>query len=407
VNFFESLSIALKAIRVNKMRSILTMLGIIIGIASVIAVFAIGNGGEAAINKEFESFGVNRLMLWHNWNEEISNRDIMTLDDMDAISRNLGDDIVAISPTYNESMSLVQKMQKKDDKGTTLTVNGVNAQYDKIQKIDILSGRFLIDSDDEGARSVIVIDDQLALDTFGTTDVIGEKMTVSYYNQRLSYVIVGIYEAPKASLFSGFETSFDVYIPYNTLARTVGLGDNVYMAEINTNPDSSRDKIEDKILKVLTQRHRNDSEKYRVYSAESEMEIVNQVTGVITGIISAIAAISLLVGGIGVMNIMLVSVTERTREIGIRKALGASRRDILMQFLVEAVIISLIGGIIGTAIGAGIAAIVAFKLSLPPVVPVNAVILAWVFSAGVGIFFGMYPANQAAKLDPIEALRYE
>jgi putative ABC transport system permease protein len=407
VNFFESLNIALKAIRVNKMRSILTMLGIIIGIASVIAVFAIGNGGKAAINKEFESFGVNRLMLYHNWSEEISNRDLMTLDDIEAIKRNVGDDVVAVSPTYSESMSLIQKMHKKDDQGTMLNVNGVNEEYDKIQKIDMLSGRFLLDSDDEGGRSVVVIDDQLALDSFGTTDVIGDKITVSYYNQKLSYVIVGIYEAPKASLFSGYETSHDVYIPYSTLARTVGLGDNVYMAEINTNPDSSRDKIEDKILRVLSQRHRNEPEKYRVYSAESEMEIVNQVTGVITGIISAIAAISLLVGGIGVMNIMLVSVTERTREIGIRKALGASRKDILMQFLVEAVIISLIGGIIGTAIGAGIATIVAYRLTLPPVVPMNAVVIAWVFSAGVGIFFGMYPANQAAKLDPIEALRYE
>nr|WP_246543200.1 ABC transporter permease [Fusibacter paucivorans] len=383
------------------------MLGIIIGIASVIAVFAIGNGGKAAINKEFESFGVNRLMLYHNWSEEISNRDLMTLDDIEAIKRNVGDDVVAVSPTYSESMSLIQKMHKKDDQGTMLNVNGVNEEYDKIQKIDMLSGRFLLDSDDEGGRSVIVIDDQLALDSFGTTDVIGDKITVSYYNQKLSYVIVGIYEAPKASLFSGYETSHEVYIPYNTLSRTIGLGDTVYMAEINTNPDSARDKIEEKILRVLSQRHRNESDKYRVYSAESEMEIVNQVTGVITGIISAIAAISLLVGGIGVMNIMLVSVTERTREIGIRKALGASRKDILMQFLVEAVIISLIGGIIGTAIGAGIATIVAYKLTLPPVVPMNAVVIAWVFSAGVGIFFGMYPANQAAKLDPIEALRYE
>ena len=407
MNFLESVSIALKAIRANKMRSILTMLGIIIGIASVIAVFAIGNGGEAAINKEFESFGVNRIVIIHNWNEEITNRDIMNLDDLSALKRTLEEDIVSISPTYSENMSLVQKTQNKNDNGTSVVVNGVAPTYDEIQNFDMAAGRFILDSDDEGSRYVIVIDDALAMDVFGTTDVLGDKLTFNYYNQKLSFVIIGIYEAPKSSLFGGFNTSSNAYIPYNSLARINGLGEAVYQVEVNINPDSDSEKVEANIKKVLSTRHKNDPEKYRIFSAESEMEIVNTVTGVITGIISAIAAISLLVGGIGVMNIMLVSVTERTREIGIRKALGARRKDILMQFLVEAVIISLIGGIIGTLIGVGIAAIVAMRLSLPPAIPMNAILLAWLFSAGVGIFFGMYPANQAAKLDPIDALRYE
>ena len=407
MNFFESVGIAIKAIRVNKMRSLLTMLGIIIGIASVIAVFAIGNGGEAAINKEFEVFGVNRIVLWHNWSEEISTRDILNLDDIDAIERVLEEDITAISPTYSESMQLIQKMQRRDDAGKNVSVEGVNANYDAITKIPLSSGRFLIESDDDAMRYVTVIDEKLAEEVFGTTDALGENIDLSYYNQKMSFTIVGIYETPKSSLFSGGNDTSTIYIPYRTLTRLNGMGNLVYQVEINTAPEVSKDKLEANLLSLLSKRHHNDSNKYRVYSAESEMAVVNSVTGVITGIISAIAAISLLVGGIGVMNIMLVSVTERTREIGIRKALGARRKDILSQFLVEAVIISLIGGIVGTAIGAGIAAIVAAKLSLPPVVPVNAVIIAWVFSAGVGIFFGMYPANKASKLDPIDALRYE
>lgn len=407
MNFLESVSIALKAIRVNKMRSILTMLGIIIGIASVIAVFAIGNGGEAAINKEFEAFGVNRIMLLNNWNEEITTRDVMTMDDIEALERNLGDDINAISPSYAENMTIIQKTQSQNDQGTAVAVNGVAPSYSEIQDFTMIHGRFLLDSDEEGTRYTIIIDDALAMDIFGTSDVIGDKLILNYYNQKLSFVIVGVYEAPKSSLFSGFNTTSNVYIPYSTLARVIGIGDLVYQVEINTNPNADSDRIETTILRLLSTRHKNEPEKYRVFSAESEMEVVNTVTGVITGIISAIAAISLLVGGIGVMNIMLVSVTERTREIGIRKALGATRKDVLMQFLVEAVIISLIGGIIGTLIGIGVAAIVAYRLSLPPSVPLNAVLLAWAFSAGVGIFFGMYPANQAAKLDPIDALRYE
>lgn len=407
MNFLESVRIALNAIFVNKMRSMLTMLGIIIGIASVIAVFAIGNGGEAAINKEFETFGVNRLFLFHNWEEEINSRDLMTLDDLESLRKVLSDDIEGISPSYSETMTLIQKTQKKNDKGTSVNVSGVNEEYNKIQQINLDAGRFIFKNDMLASRYVTIIDAQFAKDIFGKTDVLGEKLSLSFYNQKLTFVIIGIQEAPKSSLFSGGNSTPTIFIPYSTLTKMNGLGDLVYQAEINTKKDINKDKLQEDVKNLLSQRHHNSADIYRLYSAESEMAAINTVTGVLTGIISAIAAISLLVGGIGVMNIMLVSVTERTREIGIRKALGARRKDILMQFLVEAIIISLIGGVIGTLIGAGIAMLVASKLNLPPIVPMNAVMIAWLFSAGVGIFFGLYPANQAAKLDPIDALRYE
>ncbi len=407
MNFFESVRISLRAIRVNKMRSILTMLGIIIGIASVIAVFAIGYGGEAAIKKEFEQFGVNRMMLMHNWEVSLQSRDIMTLEDVKAIERVLGDQIAGISPSMGENMALVQRTQKRNDKGTMVSVNGVFPAYQDIQKIDLARGRFLLESDLVSARNVIVIPDDFAVKVFGTTEVLGEKITLNYYNQTLVFTIVGVEKKAKGGLLAGLNQSITAYVPYSTLTKVNGVGDSVYTVEINTKDGVDKSVFESDVKALLAKRHKNDEGTYRLYSAESEMALVGTITSVITGVISAIAAISLLVGGIGVMNIMLVSVTERTREIGIRKALGARRQDILMQFLVESVIISLIGGIVGTGIGVGIASLVALKLKLPPTVPMNAVILAWAFSAGVGIFFGIYPANQAAKLDPIEALRYE
>lgn len=407
MNMIESLRIAINAIRVNKMRSILTMLGIIIGISSVIAVLTIGNGGQAAINGEFESFGVNRLMVYMNYDEDYTLRDMMTLDDVEALNEALGDQVQGISPSYSQNMQVIEKLQAKDSDGISVTAMGVNETYNHIVDVDLLEGRFIKHTDSVGSRFITIIDEKLANDVFGSTDVLGKKITLSTYNQKLTFTIVGVQKAEEQSLLSGYNQMSTIYIPYKTMTRILGMGDTLSSLEVNASMDADKEEIEDTILSVLSKRHRNEESMYMVYSAESEIEVINSVTGVITGIISAIAAISLLVGGIGVMNIMLVSVTERTREIGIRKALGARRKDILMQFLVEAIIISLLGGIIGTILGAGIAALAAWRLEFPMVIPISAVVIAWGFSAGVGIFFGLYPANQAAKLDPIDALRYE
>lgn len=403
----ESIRISLNAIRVNKMRSILTMLGIIIGIASVIAVFAIGNGGEAAINKEFESFGLNRLMLLNNYDMNGTQRDMMTLEDVNAIKRVMGEELVGVSPSASENLSLQQRTEKKSDKPLNVTAKGISHQYNQIESIDLLEGRFLIENDYITSRNVTVIPDTFAQAVFGRTDVIGEKVAFRYRNQSLVLSIIGVQKTKTDGLFASFGQSYTIYVPFTTLNKVNGMGDIVSLIEINTKDETDKKALETRIKALLSQRHRNDPEMYSFYSIQNELEAVNTVTGIVTGIISAVAAISLLVGGIGVMNIMLVSVTERTKEIGIRKALGARRRDILLQFLVESVIISLIGGIIGTGIGVSISMVASHYLKLPSIVPMNAVVIAWAFSAGVGIFFGLYPANKAAKLDPIEALRYE
>jgi len=405
VNILESARVAIRAIWSNKMRSVLTMLGIIIGISSVITVFTLGKGGRAAIGQEFESFGVARVFLGMNWSENPQSGDIINHADIDALERTFSDEIYAISPRYTRGGEV--SMNRKNE---NVNVSGVNEQYNKIEKNEIVKGRYLIESDIRAAREVAIIDSSMAIELFGRLDVLGERITVRTRNRNISLLVVGVFEEKKG-LISNLgldEPPKYVYIPISTAEKIFGLGDRVYGIDMNLQTDVDVQAVLDRMTGMIERRHRNQGEEiYRSYSAESEMETVGRVTGIISAVVSSIAAISLVVGGIGVMNIMLVSVTERTREIGIRKAIGARRRDILLQFLVEAVIISGMGGVIGTAFGIGISFAISSFIKIPPGVSLGTIMIAWIFSAGVGVFFGIYPANKAAKLDPIEALRYE
>ena len=407
MNIFESLKMALKALWINKMRSLLTMLGIIIGVSSVIAVVAIGNGGQSAIGKEFENFGVNRVFIYHNWREELSQREFMRQEDYDAIKRIFKDEISALSPSSSQQGTIVTKTREK--KPITARLTGCNEDFNKIEKMDIGNGRFLIENDIKSGKYSVVIDSKLAQRVFGRTGVVGEKITINAFSQNLTFLIVGVYDKPKSLLsgMGGGEETTDMYVPIKVMNRLSGNGDYIFELQANISTESNVEEVCDKIVNILARRHKTEVKKYQYYSAESEMNTVNKVTGIMKAIVSAIAAISLLVGGIGVMNIMLVSVTERTREIGIRKALGAKHKDILLQFLVESVIISFTGGIIGTLIGVGLSLLISVVIKIPPNVSLSTIGIAWLFSAGLGIFFGLYPANKAAKLDPIDALRYE
>ena len=407
MNILESMHMAFKSIWTNKMRSILTMLGIIIGIASVIAVMALGSGGEKAIGSEFESIGLNRLFIFHNWREDVATKDYMRHGDAEALERAFEDKIDGFSVTVSQGGKYINREMKKQQK---VSIQGVSESYDNIQFFDMQLGRFLTKRDVLTNRKVMIVEEKFAKDVFGKTDVIGEQLILEINSQSVAFVIAGVYKEKASSMMQSFGISQDptVYVPNTTLENISGSGDFVSQIEANILEGEDAKAILDEMIKLIERRHHNSGENlYQGQTAEGQLDLFNNFMGILTGIISAIAAISLLVGGIGVMNIMLVSVTERTREIGIRKALGAKHKDILRQFLVEAVIISGLGGVIGTLLGVGLSYIFSSVVKIPPSVDIKMILIAWVFSAGVGIFFGIYPANKAAKLDPIDALRYE
>jgi len=386
---------------------LLTTLGIIIGISSVIAVVALGTGLKTSVNNELEGLGAKRIYITMK-QENILDRDIMTHQDYDALTRAFDKDIRAACISFSESGTVVD--ENKGKKPISVQLLAANGQFLNLEPVDVRQGRFLSDGDVNATRNVTVCDQALARKLFGREVVIGERINVQIQNQSVSLLVVGEFNEKASSINSafGYTPPMKMYVPITTLEQVAGLGDKVYGIDINLNSSADPQAVIEKMTSFMARRHNAvGQDKYIGYSMEKQMEMANQFTGVITLVIGAIAAISLVVGGIGVMNIMLVSVTERTREIGIRKSLGARRRDILMQFLVEAVIISVLGGVIGTVLGIGFAYGLSAIIKIPPSVELSTVLIAWLFSAGVGIFFGIYPANKASRLDPIDALRYE
>jgi putative ABC transport system permease protein len=275
-----------------------------------------------------------------------------------------------------------------------VAIEAVSDEYNAIESFEMLRGRFINTTDINTRRNIIVIEESLAFDRFQRNDVLGEKIIVDVNGVGNAFIIVGIFEPPKSLIPAMGAVQRKAYIPYSTGANLV--------------PDVNGQKVIDEIVKVLSRKHSNvGKEKYIGFSAEGQLEIINNVMQMLTLVVGAIASISLFVGGIGIMNIMLVSVTERTREIGIRKAIGATRQDILIQFLIEAVIISGIGGIIGTSLGILLSKVASNIIDIPAQTSLLVIIAATLFSTLVGIIAGLYPANKAAKLDPIDALRYE
>ena len=402
--FVENIKLAVNAIRINKMRSFLTMLGIIIGISSVIAISSIGASAQNAIKKEFNSMGVaGCFYLMPNWQEydEITSDMMFTWEDIDALKARYPEDIVYIAPNAYESTKTKVGRVEAD-----LSVSGVAGGYDAVSpNIQIQYGRMISKKDVDASRTNIVIPKAAALKLFGRENAVGETLPATAMGNAVDYSIVGVYDNPP-SLFGSLntDTSFTCYAPYSAISRS-DWGTSL----IEVYADSGKDvrTLAESFARYMEHYKGLEEGTYMYQSAEEQISVINSVLGYLSLAIGAIAAISLLVGGIGIMNIMLVSVTERTREIGIRKSLGARTKDILTQFLIEAMILSVIGGIIGTLLGIGIAAIGTTIAGVSLSVNLSSVLLAVAFSAGVGLFFGLFPARKAARLDPIEALRYE
>ncbi len=410
MNILESVRIALRSLSANKMRSGLTMLGIIIGVMSVIAMLSIGEGAQAAITAQIDSIGTNLLFIRPGTTQQggvasaEGSAPTLTLEDAQALQGL--PDIVGVSP---ESDSFGQVVYLGNN--AVGRIIGATPDYLTVMNADVAEGNFISQANVTARSSDVVLGSQIASELFNGVDPLGQ--TVRINNQ--PFRVIGVMQSKGGTGFLNQDTQ--VYLPITTvmsrLTRGRFRGGNL-VSDITVKMDSvsAQTTVTQEISDVLRQRHhiqfQND---FQIQSQQDILNTATQVTGILTIFLGGVAAISLIVGGIGIMNIMLVSVTERTREIGIRKAVGAHKRDILAQFLTEATLLSLGGGIIGVLLGMLIARFISGiqlgSSTLTTVVSPSSVLLAVLFSAGVGLFFGSYPASRAASLHPIDALRYE
>lgn len=391
MNILESVKIAWKGIMSNKVRSLLTMLGVIIGVAAVISLVSVGQGVTSDITASLEDMGTNLITVsgMRNLGGKLEMDDIEPLEDSEYIA--------AAVPSLSKSYVTIKYGSESMDE---VTVEGTSQDYQGVNNFFVAEGRFILEDDVDSRKKVCVVGQTIVDELFAGQTPIGEK--ISYDGQK--YTIVGVMEEKGSSGMTDNDSY--VFIPISTAERTMGTTvlNTIYVQSAS---EEVTDAAVTHIENVYTKKFGN-ADAIRIFSMDELLETMNTTTAMLTMLLGAIAGISLLVGGIGIMNIMLVSVTERTREIGIRKAIGARRKDILSQFLVESVILSLTGGLIGILLGIGIArAASALVPELSTLVTPWSVILSFGFSVLIGVFFGIYPANKASKLDPIVALRQE
>jgi len=410
MNVIASVQVALRSLLANKLRSVLTMLGIIIGVAAVIALVAAGAGAQAQVTEQFESLGSNMLVIspgavsFRGISMGEGSAESLTNDDVEAIAH-LASAISAIAPEY----SVWGQQVVYGNKNTQTTVLGVTPEYPTVRNWQVDRGRFIESLDITSQAKVAVLGATVAEELFGQTlvDPLGKTVKI----KRQNYQIVGLMAAKGVGGFQNLDDQ--VFIPLSTGQLKFGGAGNTSLGAINVQV-ASPEKMEwaqAELTAILRASHglaQGQSDDFTVQDQTQIVETMQEITGTFTVLLSSIAAISLLVGGIGVMNIMLVSVTERTREIGIRKAVGAKRRDIMAQFLVEAMVLSFLGGLVGVLAGYGGAqAVTPLMGGTRAVVTPDSVAMALGVSIAVGLFFGLYPASRAAALNPIDALRFE
>ena len=400
----ESFLMAWASLIANKMRSILTMLGIIIGVAAVIALVSIGNGVKQDIQNSISSLGSNLLMVMPGAprtpgvRPSAGSMKSLKVSDYEAISKL--DGVKAASPMTNGSYVVIYQ-----NKNWTTSVSGVSYNYLDVNNWSMKSGRFLSEKNVQNRERVAVVGKTVVKNLFGDEDPVGAEIRV----KNIPFRIIGVLNS-KGSGAMGNDQDDMVIIPYTTAMDRVEGVDYLRMIYVTGKDENGIDRLQSDIENLLRVRHGikdTNLDDFNIQNMNSIMETMEETTGTLTLFLGAVAAISLVVGGIGIMNIMLVSVTERTREIGIRKALGATYSVIVTQFLIEAVVISLMGGIIGIILGIGSSKLIGMASGMSTVISIPTIGMSFAFSMAIGLIFGIYPARKAAKLNPIDALHYE
>jgi putative ABC transport system permease protein len=414
ISLTETLQISLKSLAANKLRTLLTALGIIIGVAAVVALLAIGQGSQQSITASITANGANLLTVRSGASRsggvggQVGSSQTLTIEDAEALADPANvPDASLVSPEYEGNAQLVAGSQN-----TNARVTGVVSAYLEVHNMALAEGDFISDDNVESVSNVVVLGANVAETLFPDGDVLGQSLRIS--GQK--FTVVGVLEAKGGSGFGS--TDDGVFVPLTTAQRKIfggralqGGAALISSIAIQAKDEKSVDAALEEINQILRERHDlpadGSSDDFSVINQQDLLNSVAQTTQTLTLFLGAIAAISLVVGGIGIMNIMLVSVRERTREIGLRKALGARESDILTQFLIEALTISLLGALIGLALGVSIALAVNVFASMTATPSVGAAALAVGFAMAIGLFFGIAPARSAARLDPIDALRYE
>ena len=400
---WNALNLAQREIRRNVLRSSLTTLGIIIGVSAVIIMVTLGNGATASVTADIANLGSNLLTVmpgqrtgpggasgtakpFHQRDVDLMNRDVTS--------------VVAVAPVSSQGLSAVV-----GNKNRSITVTGTINAYFESGGWKLAAGRFFSESELRSGGAVCVVGETVRKDLFGTADVVGERLRL----RSMSCAVIGLLQSKGKNPF-GMDRDDIVVMPERTFQRRISGSDDISQIQLSVRDSVSTEKAQQDIALFMRERRHlgpNDNDDFSIMDQKELASTLTGTTRTLTALLAAIAAVSLLVGGIGIMNIMLVSVTERTREIGIRLAIGALERDVLTQFLVEAVVMSAFGGVVGVSIALVVSALGARALGLPWALDMNIVMLALLFSAGVGVVFGFFPARRAASLNPIDALRRE
>lgn len=404
MNYVEIFRTSLTALRANIMRTALTMLGIIIGIASVILIIALGQGATASVSSSLSSLGANLLTVspgaaqGHGPVQSSSSVATLTYEDSQEI-KNLPT-IAAISAVVSSRYQVVG-----NDENTNVSVQGVSFEYPTVQSITVAIGEFITEDDEVGLSKVAVLGPEVVTTLFGEgANPVDEMITID----RKSFRVIGVTTAKGSGGFSNPDET--VYIPVTTMMNTLLGQDYVSSIQVVTDTPEQVDQASTDITNLLLERHdisEGEDQDFNIRTSQDTQSQFQTITTTLTTMLAGIAAISLVVGGIGIMNIMLVTVTERTKEIGLLKAIGAKRKDILTQFLIESIVLTLTGGLIGIIIGEVLAFLISSIMNIPFIFQISSVLMAVGVSTLVGVVFGLYPAQRAAKLSPIDALRYE